>query len=90
MAMPLCINVDADGRLVSKGEYTGDCTGWILVTPADWAGSMTLTKLFEFPDPVMFGAVFTSMFGLILFLAAIATMVGSVAGFFDSIDIEQN
>lgn len=90
MAMPLCVVVDTDGRLVSQGEFSGDCTGWILVTPADWAGSMTLAKLFEFPDPVAFGAVFGSTFGLILFLAAIASMVGTVAGFFDSTDVEIN
>lgn len=82
--LPLCVVLDSDNRLVAQGEFTGECTGYVLQTPADFAGSMTIAALFEYPDAVTFGVVFSSMFGLVLFLAAVASSVGEVAGFFSS------
>ena len=84
MQQPLCITVDSDGHLLSQGEYSGDCTGYVLQTPADFAGSMTVAALFQYPDPVAFGAAFATTFGLTLFLAAVASTVGEVSGFFSS------
>lgn len=84
MALPLCVVLDqATGALVSAGEFTGECSGWLLVTPADWAGSVTIAELFAFPDAIQLGAAFASFFGLVVGPAAIAHLVGAVAGFFD-------
>lgn len=84
MMQPLCITVDTDGHLLSQGEYSGDCTGYVLQTPADFAGSMTIAGLFAYPDPVNFGLAFGTTFGLVLFLAAVSSTVGEVSGFFSS------
>ncbi|WP_074813067.1 hypothetical protein [Pseudomonas syringae] len=82
--LPLCVGLDADNRLVALGEYSADCAGYVLQTPADFAGSMTIAGLFGFPDPVAFGLAFSAAFGLVLFLAAVASTVGEVSGFFSS------
>jgi len=87
MALPLCVYVDqATNALVAAGEFTGECTGYVLITPADWAGSMTVAELFGFPDPLVFGATFTAAFGAVLGCAVVAHAVGSVAGFFNPIN----
>lgn len=82
--LPLCVVIDSENRLVAQGEYDGNCTGYVLQTPADFAGSMTIAGLFGYPDPVAFGAAFAACFGLVIFLAAVASSVGEVAGFFSS------
>ena len=82
--LPLCIVVDESGRLVSQGEFTGDCTGYVLMTPADFAGSMTVAQLFGWPAPVAFGAAYTTAFGVVLGCAVVAHTIGSLAGFFDT------
>lgn len=82
--MPLCIVVNDSGELVSQGQFTGDCNGYVLMTAADYAGSMTVAQLFGWPDPVAFGAAFTTTFGIVLGCAVVAHTVGSVAGFFDN------
>ena len=82
--LPLCVVIDSDRRLVVQGEFDGNCTGYVLQTPADFAGSMTIAGLFSYPEPVAFGAAFAACFGLVIFLAAIASTVGEVSGFFSS------
>ncbi len=82
--LPLCVVIDSDNRLVAQGEFTGECTGYVLQTPADFAGSMTIAGLFGFPEPAAFGAAFAACFGLVIFLASVASTVGEVAGFFSS------
>ncbi len=83
--LPLCVHLDqATNALIAAGEFTGECTGYVLMTPADWAGSMTVAQLFAFPDPLVFAAAFTSSFGAVIGCAVVAHAVGSVAGFFDS------
>lgn len=83
--LPLCVHLDpATNALIAAGEFTGDCTGYVLITPADWAGSMTVAQLFAFPDPLAFGAAFTAVFSLVIGCAVVAHMVGAVAGFFDA------
>ncbi|PZE11970.1 hypothetical protein DMX10_17950 [Pseudomonas sp. 57B-090624] len=82
--MPLCVVVDSTGALVSRGEFTGECNGYVLMTPADYAGSMTIAQLFGWPDPVAFASAFMASFGIVLRCAVVAHTVGSVAGFFDS------
>ncbi|MCU9948259.1 hypothetical protein [Pseudomonas sp. PDM13] len=82
--MPLCIVIDSTGALVSQGEFTGECNGYVLMTAADYAGSMTIAQLFGWPDPAAFGTAFMTSFGIVLGCAVVAHTVGSVAGFFDS------
>ncbi|MEF9673143.1 hypothetical protein QNM99_16990 [Pseudomonas sp. PCH446] len=53
--LPLCVVIDSNNNLVAQGEFSGDCTGYVLQTPADFAGSMTIAALFSYPDPVDFG-----------------------------------
>lgn len=85
MTLPLCVAVDpATNALVATGEFSGACTGYVLITPADWAGSMTIAELFGFPDPLVFSGAFAATFGLVIGCAMVAHAVGSVAGFFDS------
>jgi hypothetical protein len=85
MSLPLCVQVDtATNTLVTSGEFTGACTGYVLITPADWAGSMTIAELFTMPDPVVFASAFTATFGAVIGLAMVAHSIGAVAGFFDS------
>lgn len=83
--LPLCVHLDpATNALVAAGEFTGECNGYLLITPADWAGSMTIAQLFAFPDPVVFASTFMSTFGIVLGCAVVGHAVGSVAGFFDA------
>lgn len=83
--LPLCVHLDQmTNALIAAGEFTGECTGYVLMTPADWAGSMTVAQLFAFPDPLVFAAAFTASFGAVTGCAVVAHAVGSVAGFFDS------
>lgn len=89
MAMPLCITVDADNQLVNSGQFTGDCTGYVLMTAADYTGSMTMAQLFGPPDAEVFAAFFMGFFGLVLGCAVVAHAVGSVAGFFDHHPVEE-
>ncbi|MDU9415002.1 hypothetical protein [Pseudomonas sp. zfem005] len=83
--LPLCVHLDpVTNALVAAGEFTGECTGYLLITPADWAGSMTVAQLFALPDPGMAAVAFTTPFMLCLALAYVASAVGAVAGFWDS------
>jgi hypothetical protein len=83
--LPLCVHLDqATNALIAAGEFTGECTGYVLITPADWAGSMTIAELFAMPDPVAFGSVFTAAFSAVIGLAVLAHTLGVVSGFFDS------
>lgn len=82
--LPLCVVIDSGNRLLVQGEFDGNCTGYVVQTPADFAGSMTIAALFSYPEPVAFGAAFAACFGLVIFLAAIASTVGEVSGFFSS------
>jgi hypothetical protein len=82
--LPLCVHIDpATNALVAAGEFTGECTGYVLITPADWAGSMTIAELFGTPEPLLMTAAFASFFGLVFGPAAIAHLVGRVSGMFD-------
>lgn len=82
--LPLCVNLDPQtNALVAAGEFTGECAGYLLITPADWAGSLTIAQIFAFPDPAMFAATFFGAFGAVLGCAVVGHAVGSVAGFFD-------
>ena len=84
MTLPLCVHLDqATGALVAAGEFTGECTGYLLITPADWAGSVTIAELFAFPEATQLTAAFACFFGLVFGPAAIAFLVGRVGGFFD-------
>jgi len=84
MALPLCVHVDqATGALTAAGEFSGACTGYVLITPADWAGSVTIAQIFAFPDPLVFAAAFSATFGAVLGCAVVAHAIGQVAGFFD-------
>lgn len=88
--LPLCVHLDsATNALVAAGEFTGECTGYILMTPADWAGSLTIAQLFAFPDPLAFAATFTAAFGAVTGCAAVAHAIGSVAGFFDHKEVQE-
>lgn len=82
--MPLCVVLDPSGALVSQGQFTGECTGYVLMTAADYAGAMTVGQLFAAPSPVTFAGAFMAAFGAVLGCAVVAHAVGSVAGFFDS------
>lgn len=83
--LPLCVNLDpATNALVAAGEFTGDCSGYLLITPADWAGAITIAQVFQFPEPELFAAAFMASFGAVLGCAVVAHAVGSVAGFFDA------
>jgi hypothetical protein len=82
--LPLCVHLDpVTNALIAAGEFTGECAGYVLMTPADWAGSLTIAQLFAFPDPLAFAATFTATFGAVLGCAVVSHAVGTVAGFFD-------
>lgn len=90
MALPLCVHLDAaTNALIAAGEFTGECTGYVLITPADWAGSMTVAQLFAFPDIGQLTAAFACFFGLVFGPAAIAHLVGRVSGMFDHNHFEE-
>lgn len=83
--MPLCVYADVDtGVLHTVGQLSESCTGYVLMTAADYAGSLTISQLFGWPDPVAFAAAFMAAFGAVLGCAVVAHVVGSVAGFFDT------
>jgi hypothetical protein len=83
--LPLCVHLDpATNALIAAGEYTGECTGYILITPADWVGTLMLSDVFAFPSAMHLGGVFAGVFGTVIGLAMLAHTVGTVAGFFDS------
>lgn len=83
--LPLCVHLEpGTNALIAAGEFTGECTGYVLITPADWAGTLMLSDLFALPSVYQFGAVFGGVFGTVVGLAMLAHSVGSVAGFFDS------
>lgn len=83
--MPLCVYADVEtGFLHTVGQLSESCTGYVLMTAADYAGSLTITQLFGWPEPEAFGLAFMAAFGAVLGCAVVAHVVGSVAGFFDS------
>lgn len=82
--LPLCVVLDGGNNLVAKGEYNGECTGYVLMTAAEYSGVKTNGELWQFPDALAFGGVFSAVFAMVLFFTMISTMVGEVAGFFGS------
>lgn len=85
MPIPLCVYSDPDSNfLYTTGQMTESCVGYVLMTSADYSGAMTLSQLFGWPDPVAFGAIFTTCFGIVLGFAVWANAVGVVASMFDS------
>lgn len=84
MAMPLCVLVNESDQLVTTGQFSADCMGYVLMTAADYTGSMTMAQIFGPPDAEVFAAFFMGFFGFVCGCAVVAHAVGSVAGFFDS------
>ena len=82
--MPLCVVLDGGNNLVAKGEYNGECTGYVLMTAAEYSGVKTNGELWSFPEPAVFAAVFSGTLAMVLFFTYISTLVGEVAGFFGS------
>lgn len=82
---PLCVYQDADtSYLYTSGQVDESCTGYVLMTIQDYAGSIGFTQLFGYPDPLEFGLVFSLCFGVVLGFAVWAHSVGAVAGMFNS------
>jgi len=57
--MGLCVALETNGTLTPTGQSAADCTGYMLVTPSDYAQLSTLDALFSMPDPTTAAAYFT-------------------------------
>jgi hypothetical protein len=90
MPIPLCVYSDPDTSfLYTTGQMTEQCVGYVLMTSADYAGAMTLSQLFGWPDPLVFGGIFTTCLGIVLGFAAWANAVGVVASMFNTSNDEE-
>lgn len=87
--MPLCVEALESGHLVTTGQLTSDCKGYALMTVGDYSQALTLGQVFAIPDYTTLAALFSFSTGLVLSLALVAHLVGTVAGFFNSSSKEE-
>lgn len=87
--MPLCVTILETGELVSSGQLSESCNGYVLMTVGDYSQSLTLGQVFAIPDIAQLAALFSFSSGLVISLALVAHLVGTVAGFFNSSSKEE-
>lgn len=83
MSMPLCVDVLETGELVSTGQLSESCMGYVLMTVGDYSQSLTLGQIFAVPETSQLAMLFSFATGLVVSLALVAHLVGTVAGFFN-------
>jgi hypothetical protein len=69
--MAQCVNFDVDGFLKSQAQSVDECTGYILVSPTEYSLAVQSIEI----DPVEILAVFSTVFGWVVFLSFLSYKV---------------
>jgi hypothetical protein len=81
--MALCVQLQPDGTLVPTGQTSEECTGYVLVTPAEHAWSALLHEAFAWPEPTEAATLMAKSFGGVLLFYIVAYICGAVGRYFD-------
>lgn len=84
--MALCVELEIgqDGYLLAPtGQTVADCTGYVMVTPAEYAWLDLMQLAFASPTVEQAGAYFVGGFGGILSIYVVARICGAIASYFD-------
>lgn len=81
--MPLCAQLNADGTLTPTGQTAQECTGYLLLTPAESAWLNTWSVWMTPPsDPAVVAGWFSGPFVLIVGLYLAAHNIGKIPNMF--------
>lgn len=81
--MALCVVLQPDGTLTATGEAVADCTGHLLVTPAEYAWLELMQQAFGMPSAEQAATLVAGGLGGVLFIYVLCRLLGAVANFFD-------
>ena len=80
--MALCVSLQIDGTLAPTGQAVGECTGYVLVSSAEYGVYQAVNQAFATPTPELAMGWFVGSLGAVMFWYMVARMAGSVANFF--------
>lgn len=69
--MSQCVLINAEGLIQQSTQSPDDCTGFILISPDEYALAASSVEV----DPVQMTTVFGIVFGWVIFLGAIAYQI---------------
>lgn len=81
--MALCVALNPDGTLEPTGQAVADCTGYVLLTPAEHAWAELLAQAFAYPTVEEATQLFVGGFGGVLSFYVVARIFGAVISMFD-------
>lgn len=81
--MALCVALQGDGTLAPTGQAVADCTGYLLVTPGEYAWLDIMQQALGAPSPEEAAALVAAGFGSILIFYVVARICGAVVSMFD-------
>jgi hypothetical protein len=80
--MSLCVALQADGTLTQTGQAVETCTGYVLVSSAEYGGLQFAANVFAMPTQDEANAVALYVFGAILTLYIAGRCAGAVVAMF--------
>lgn len=76
--MGLCVALQPDGTLVPTGQSVADCTGYVLVSPAESWLTTTLTDALQPPSPEVLVGWWFGSFSLVMICYIAGKHVGAI------------
>lgn len=81
--MALCVALLVDGTLVPTGQAVAECTGYLLVTPAEYGWLDLMQQAFAAPSVELATQYFIGGFGGVLSIYVVARICGAIGSYFD-------
>jgi hypothetical protein len=82
--MALCVALQADGTLLPTGEAVGECTGYVLVSSAEYGVYQVVQDAMAVPTPEQASGWFVGGFGAVMLFYVVGRMAGGVVSMFKS------
>jgi hypothetical protein len=80
--MALCVTLQPDGTLVPTGQAVVDCTGYVMVSSAEYGVYQVVQDALVTPTPAQATDWFVGGFGAVLLFYVVGRMAGSVLSMF--------
>lgn len=76
--MALCVSLQVDGTLLPTGEAVGECTAYVLASPAEIYAAELIAMAFQPPDLAVAAGWFSGVFSLVLIVYVSSRAIGAV------------
>jgi hypothetical protein len=78
----LCVALQADGTLAPTGQTVGECTGYVMVSSAEYGVYQVVQDAMAIPTPEQATDWFVGGFGAVMLFFVVGRMAGSVVAMF--------